>query len=291
MPSRASDSGFHFASDYIKCQQYFYWHYVRKLEAKYKSTSLIFGGAIHAGLEAYYRGAMEELSPETRVANMLASFSAAMQEEEAEYAEHEWYDADLARGLKMLTKYEEFYRGKDNFKVLAVEEPVRMTLATGDEFTGTIDLKIRKEGQVFIVDHKTTKWGMTQSLQSLSVSDQATGYTLIHNVLHPEEPAVGLIYNVLRNNQSVFEFSRALVVKSRKDQERFQGDITSILDEIATKMANPEARWVRNTQNCYAFNRPCPFLELCQGANFEGLIGSRYKVQEATNSESEDHAE
>jgi len=278
--NKVSDSGFHFMQDYIKCQQYFYWRYVKQLQPVHKPSPLIYGGAIHAGLEAWYKGMQENEHIELRLKHMLESFKATMQEDEAEYAEHEWYEKDHDRGLLVLQAYAEHYP-KEPFKVLAVEEPVDIELPTGDHFTGTMDLIVEQEGRVLIYDHKTTGWSMELAVRSLSTSDQATGYTMIHNYLHPDRQAVGLVFNMLRNVKSVIEFSRSLVVKSRADQERFNGDVTYTLSEIARKLSNPEERWVRNTGNCFAYNRACPFLELCQGANFEGLIGVKYKVGKA----------
>jgi hypothetical protein len=289
MASRASDSGFHFYMDYVKCQQYFYWRYVKLLEPKLKATALIFGTAIHAGLEAWYKGQMNGDTADDRLDATHKAFSAAMQEGEDQYLEHEWYENDYSRGHTMLDKYIANY-GKDNFKVISVEEPVQMALPTGDVFTGTIDLKVVQDGRVLIYDHKTTGWAMDLCIRSLAVSDQSTGYTLIHNVLHPEDPAVGLVYNVLRNNKSVYEFSRSLVVKSRVDQQRFMGDVTCILNEIASKMSNPESRWIRNTGNCYSYNRPCQYLELCQGANFESLMGVKYKLAESNKAKEDGDA-
>jgi hypothetical protein len=277
-----SGSGFHFYSDYQKCQQYFYWRYVKNLDTKFKAPPLIFGTAVHAALESWYIDQMNGGKDlELRKANALQTFIKSMEAEEGEYAEHDYYIIDRDRGFKLVSNYFDQYPDDERlWKILAVEESVQMVLPTGDIFTGTVDLKVQIDGRIYIVDHKTTGWGMSQCMRSLEASDQSTGYTMIHNVMHPDQEAVGLIYNVLRSVKSVTEYSRTMVVKPKSEQKRFAREIADGFGEIVQKMGDPNACFRRNTQNCFAYNRACPYLELCQGAPLEALMGYKFKISE-----------
>ena len=182
----------------------------------------------------------------------------------------------------MLEYYFQQYPTED-FEVIDVELPLEYKFPSGDVFTGRIDLKIRKGGKYYIVDHKTTGWSMASLARSLGVSDQANGYILINNAAFPDQPIEGVVFNILRNVKSVYNYGRFLVIKSKKDVTRFMLDTEYMLSEIAQKLQDEKARWVRNTYNCFSFGRECPFLKLCQGANYEGLIGITYKIKEAKN--------
>jgi len=237
-------------------------------------------------LETYYKGMKENFRSanterEELIGNSYEAFQKGMKEEKEEYTRPEYYELDYARGLKLLQGYFEKY-SVENFEVVDVEFPLEYTFPSGDKFTGTIDLKVKQNGKYYIVDHKTTGWSMSSLGRSLGVSDQATGYIFMNNIAYPKTPVAGVIFNILRNVKSVYEYGRLLVVKPPRDLEVFKYDAADILQEISEKISNLDTRWIKNTYACFSFGRPCPYLDLCQGANYEGLIGIKYK-QEVSN--------
>ena len=50
--------------------------------------------------------------------------------------------------------------------------------------------------------------------------------------------------------------------------------------DIERRLFDPEARWPKNTESCFLYNRPCPFLDICKGQNYEALIGVQYEQKE-----------
>jgi hypothetical protein len=50
-------------STYQRCSLRYYFAYVAGLEPEFKSSSLVFGGAIHAAIEQHYRRVFEGVSP------------------------------------------------------------------------------------------------------------------------------------------------------------------------------------------------------------------------------------
>lgn len=291
MSSSASESGFHFLMDYLKCRQYFYWRYVKKLTPIKKAGPLIFGTAIHAGLENYYKELKENPSPtvlhrQGMIERAISTFEKNMKRDKDEYQREEYFNLDYVRGQNLLERYFLKYP-IEPFTVEDIEFPLQYTFPSGDVFTGRIDLKIKQNGKYYIVDHKTTGWSMSSLGRSLGVSDQATGYILMDRIIHPDKPANGMIFNVLRNVKGVYDYGRLLVVKAPRDLERFKEDIGDLLQEISEKLTNPNTHWIKNTYACFSFGRPCPYLELCQGANYEGLIGVKYKIEEAQSGDTE----
>jgi hypothetical protein len=277
----ASESGFHFIQDYLRCPQFFAWRYPGKLMPIHKEPSLIRGVAIHEALAAYYTHFLDmDWIPRTNLA--VDTFRSNMEESYDEYFEQERYAADLEWGEQLLSAYGMAY-SKENAEykcAFAVEQDVSFTFPdTGDQFTGRIDLGLSSyQGMDYIIDHKTTSWNIGNLIRSLSVSGQATGYIFMWNTAHPEQPVRGIIYNILRLfGKSAPEFKRSLVIKAPDDLEKFKLDIRYTLNEIAEKVASPTTRWVQNTEACFMYNRPCPYLELCLGADYQGLMGSRFK--------------
>jgi hypothetical protein len=277
MPGQASESGFHFLADYLRCQQYFYWKYPRALEPATKAPALIFGNNIHSALAAWYEAIKEGKDFDTKLASAQLAFRNGMEADRDQYMDTEKYDDDLIRGQILLQAYAVEYP-MEPWEILEVEVPVEYTFPeTGDKFTGRMDLVARANSRTYIVDHKTTGWSMSSLSRALGVSDQGTGYIWLWNVVHQNEPVDGIIFNILRSYKSSNEFRQALVMKTDEDIGRFKKESGFVLNEIAEKVSNPDAIWPRNTGACFLFNRPCQYLDLCFGSSYaEGLIGTAF---------------
>jgi hypothetical protein len=271
MKTRASESGFHFLQDYLRCQKYWMWRYVRKLVPKYPATSLTYGKAIHETLAKFFQD---------KTINLETTFTECLTSYKDEFADITHFDEKLADGIAVLTRF------KDSF-IFASWEPVEIeqsySTVIGDvRFTGRMDLVIRDyNGLIYIVDHKTTKWSIPPLCQTLSVSDQATGYLMLWNANHPHhQQAYGVIYNILRKYKSVIECKTHPVLKTSEDETRFKKEAGYVLREIMHKLSDPDACFPMNTGSCYLYNQPCPYLDLCKGTAYEGLIGLTYKIDE-----------
>jgi hypothetical protein len=271
MPNAASESGFHFISDYQRCNKYFYWRYVKKLVSKYPATALLFGRAIHETLAEWFK---------TMAVDIIPIFKTQMELIKDEFAEEAWYDEKMTDGLAMLESF--LFNVPRTWQPIAIEEPVETLIpVTGGsvKLTGRVDLVVKNDGMVYIVDHKTTGWGLASLCQSLSVSDQATCYLLLWNQSHSLDlQANGVIFNIMRKNKSVVECKQHLVMKTTDDLRRFRGDASYLLSEIMRKTTTPDQCFPMNTGSCFNFNKPCPYLDLCKGIPYEALIGSQYII-------------
>lgn len=279
MQSTASESGIHFLQDFRRCQAYFYWKYVRDLEPKTKAPALIFGTAMHLALAAWYEALRKGESFDTRCSAALLVFREAMESERDQYFDEEKYDDDLIRGQILLQAYAVEYPN-ELWEVLAIEEPVEFVFPNGDKFTGRVDLVVRNNDRVYIVDHKTTGWSIVSLSRYLTVSSQATGYIWLWNTAKPY-PVHGIIFNILRQYKQTNEFRQILVMKSDEDIERFKRESAKTLNSIAEAVSDPKYIWEHNDNSCFLYNRACPLLDLCFGSAYaEGLIGTQFKVRE-----------
>jgi hypothetical protein len=267
----ASASGFHFLSDYKKCQRYFQLRYMERLVRKFQSTKLIYGKNIHLALEEWYRMLKAGHTLAERKAEMLKVFSNSMQDSRPAYVEEEYFNADCIAGVQTLEAYADRWTA-EGWNVLAIEQELETKLPGGATLTGRVDLVIEDfYRSVYVVDHKTTGWSIDMLTRTLQISDQTSAYIVLWNANNPKKKAHGAIYNILRKNKSVIDFARPPILKCDEDIEDFVADAQDTFDEIAWRIAE-NRRWNCNKSSCMAFNRPCDYYEICTMPNSKRLL-------------------
>jgi len=286
----ASDAGYHFFSDYRKCQKFWYWRYVRKLLPLKQSAAPEAGKIFHEVLAVYYstiqKGvARPEVAAEEKLANLIPSHDIE------ETPTRELY----LRLLNAFRMYHSAYMYDPYWEVLAVEETYDHVFKVRQDygkyhrtvpvyFTGRIDLVVRWNGAIYIVDHKTTSWIMGKVAESLMMSDQATGYVALWNAKHPMQPASETIYNIIKvdkgHGDAQKELVRPLVTRTQNDIDSFLLDIAETSREVQQKLTKKTARFVQDRNACYLYNSNCAYSDLCMGASPEGLIGISYKIDD-----------
>lgn len=189
------------------------WYLESQLRLHPKSQipwPLIFGEAVHTGLEAYYRSSRNET-------DMLDAFKAAWEAEGEDLkltyggfydlgVGEEWNE-HLEKGVAMLTNYNLFDKSHPFFDEIAevnIESRAFVDiLSTSRErlpglplLSGRIDLVGYRDGDnaPWIMDHKTA--ASAPSVRALDIDDQLTGYCYIYWRLTGIVPR-GAIYNVL----------------------------------------------------------------------------------------------
>lgn len=273
----ASDSGFHFIQDYQRCPRYWYNRYVLQLDEIRKSPALIFGESGHEALEYYYTMVRDGVPYHERCQPTKQRFMDSLAARKGQYEYHDRYADDLNRAELIIDAYC-LQHSMEMFTPLAIEESLELKLPNDQIFTGRIDLVVRsQEGTVYIVDHKFTGWSLSSFAKTTESSDQATAYLMLWNELHPELQATGVIFNIIREYKGAVNFLRPIVVKTRNDIEEFKLDLMDTQDTIQHKVQTPDARWPKNTASCFLYNRPCAYINLCKGENYEYLIGTKYK--------------
>ena len=150
-------------STYQRCPLKYYFSYVAGLAPEFVSSSLIFGGAIHAAIEQHYRRAFEGASPPT-IDELVATYQQAWRAEArapVRFGKNESEEslADLAR--RLLTVFQASPVSKSATTILGIEEVLRDSIIPGcPDLLGRIDLIQLDEQHLTIVDFKTSrsKW-------------------------------------------------------------------------------------------------------------------------------------
>jgi hypothetical protein len=96
----------------------------------------------------------------------------------------------------MLRGYVDYATRQDDFEIVAVEDPIRIKIpGTRIYLIGTLDLLVRRQGQLWVIDHKSV--AAFADSEYLDFDDQMTAYLWLVWQKYKEFPA-GAIYNQLR---------------------------------------------------------------------------------------------
>lgn len=250
------------------------------LEPLASAPALMFGHAMHTAMEHWYNALAEGRPTYERVKLALKAFEEEMNIVQDQYDYHETFLTDLQRGQNILRAYGLQYPN-ERWKVLGTEIPMEVEFSTGDVLTGRADLIVEsQENRRYLIDHKFTGWSMLNVKKSLQNSNQATAYKLLWDTMNPDKPIHAAIFNICRAYKNSTEFHQLAVMRTYKDVEEFKLDTEYTMKEMAERIADENARWPKNTDRCMDFNRPCPYLPICQGTNYESLLGLHYKIKE-----------
>lgn len=219
-------------SQYKSCRRawrYAYKDLIRSISER--RGALWFGTGIHAGLEAYYAKQSDPVEAfNTYVKNdILPDEWDSMFEDEQDRI-----NEMIELGQTMLQGYVPFAQKNDDWEIVAVEQPLEIRVPrTYTTLTGRIDLLVRHNKKLWVVDHKS--YTNFVSAQDLELDDQMTAYLWLVWQKYDEIPG-GAIYNQLRKKIP----AEPLVLKSGKLSKDKSIDTTFEKYHAAIKANNLE---------------------------------------------------
>lgn len=209
--------------------------------------------------------------------------------------EHMTKDHALARAMALWSWHFSPFpptTSTDKWAVVAVELSVETP-----QIAGRLDMILRNKdtGRLWIVDHKTTSQSPAHVSGAFKFAIQPFLYRKLAAAHFSEDPA-GIIHNVIRKPRILLKSSQTLTDYAREVIEWYEGDgkwkknaelheldppfVRSIihftdtpatesqlqLEEVsAASRANLDPdRFPRYAHSCFAWNRPCPYLPICQ---------------------------
>ena len=179
-------------SAWKSCRLYHSFSYTRALApAKPSVGALWFGTGIHVALATYYKYGTPPVD------NWNRWF-----EREKQIALVDIYDSERDRiegfndlGREMMASYLPYAQANDGWEVVDVEKPITFEIFPGVEFKGSLDLLVRKNGKLWIVDHKTCSSFIDP--EQLVFDPQMAYYLWLVWKVYNEVPG-GAIYSMLR---------------------------------------------------------------------------------------------
>lgn len=248
-----------FANKYIEC--------LRKIKYDFRNIDLEFGKTIHKCLEEYYKG--------KSWAEIILSI-AEFQDLETEKVK------TRANLLRLMEQYIPYYSGQDKaWQVLGTE--INDTFKIQDmEYTVKIDLIIKENENVYVVDHKTTKTNRKSTyFQQFEPNTQVTGYTAYCQSKYgqcsgfiPNVMFVGFRERKYKGEEAGFhcEFERAIINRYPQQIEDFKVNVMDVVKQIED--CRIKNYWAKTEGNCMY----CEFKELCISCNDEQILNTLYQV-------------
>ncbi len=222
------------ATQYLACQQAYYYAYVRRLTRRDRSTAPELGTFLHLYLENYYRNLMQDCEegrfPNPQEAHERAIISMQVRSKELQG----YYQAALAAGAEDLARelaeipskaqrianryfVTRGYSDAQQYKVLIVEERLRVKLTPTILSTSVIDLVMQdvSTGEVYLCEHKST-----QNVPDSERRIRDLQTLLYAKVLEATKKVKvdGILWNYLRTKEpTVPELLKAGGLTTRKD--------------------------------------------------------------------------
>ena len=245
------------------CKRKYYYTYEEEIMGKGASLSAHRGNAIHAGLAAHYGGQNH--------GQIFKIFHDYMEKFPGEKDEEWETEGTLWAGV--LARYRDSHQ-EEPFEILGIEETVERQIRGQHSLEGILDLRVRmkRDGEIWVVDHKTASRTGAGWWPQWFVSKQLTQYQwlvpeargVILNVLKPTKTECFEREGFTRTQEQIEDFLiqtqwECEEMESAHGEKRWVGDNREKLQEVKARLF-PQA-----TQHCHSWGRTCVFLPLCQG--------------------------
>lgn len=282
------------------------------LSVGWAEAPLELGKAVHTGLEHYLlSGATDGAYDITKAAREA---ELAFARDRQKWRSSEAYDETLIQLRKLLWGYDDFYgptgTNKDfpEYRIHCdaegpvVEREFTIDLGPGfHPFTCRVDALVWHRNWLWVYEHKTTAASRASALQSeMRTNIQGSGECFVLKKLFPDLPIQGIMLNVLVKDRgaksklpaffrdpiartegqlAVFEHSLKLRLTAMQRAEEVY--IRALEDCGDPWEAGSRAYIQSGTANgqCMAYNRACPYLELCAGAGSEQMFAAGFDAR------------
>lgn len=267
-------------SSFQTCRKKYYFEHIRHLRPKLKGAALEFGGAIHEGLDAYYK----QGGGEAGLKAGLEAFQGGWKDREGDEIR------TVENGIKMLTWYSVKYK-HEPFKTVGKPESGFVFFIGDILYGGRIDLPVEWDGNLWIMEHKTTTRLSGGYFDQYELDKQVTGYIIAAENYFKDRKVMGCIVNVMepwkelirptaKSKQPEDHFLRKPITRSTMVKERFKLNVQRIVRDIHWCTENDEFMEAEKKEVCHYYNRPCPYLQLCQYGEDERVIEREYVKEE-----------
>jgi hypothetical protein len=257
----ASPLGFHYLNEYLRCPRKWYIHHILGLEDAKPKPALLFGKVWHQSIEMLLSG--KSLSEAFSTANGLMWQDRPLYPSEDEFKKR----LDWLKGLEMWE--EATQRELKDWTIENVEDEFDVELAEGFHYTGRSDgWATSPDGKVYLLEHKTTTYGVDRMLTVVDYEDQVTGYILGMKLREPERPIDGVLLDVAAFKTHDIDISYNVVTRCQEDLVNYHLSLVGLFKELdrkrqlLTQGGNPFELFPRNGSWCGMFG--CPYATICR---------------------------
>lgn len=242
---------------YLTCSLKYYFHYVKQQPPERISINLIFGRAIHSGIETAYRSLKNsgQVEPVSTVIQVFEEYLNLDLDAAAVPIVYKKASPDrsgaLALGKAMLEVFHEsIVRTVQTAQIVEVELPLSARLYTDEgqptefKLVGILDLLLMDDaGEIIIVDNKTAAQPMSQS--AADDDHQMTAYSHLlaaNKFIFPTAP-VKCRFDVLRKLKSP-KLEQVETFRTAQHRKRFARIANAVLAGIDAQIYMPQPSWM-----------------------------------------------
>lgn len=243
----------HYLDDYEACPLYFNRIVNLKRGEPSKPAKLAKGSGIHLVLKYYYLGVKAAVPFDDNVSEAIKKFETEAMSINGLVVE------DIDKIISTFSEYTAWYRDRDKFDILSVEEPLSSVLYEDDNlvilYEGTQDLNVlTSEGIVMPYDHKSEASRYTPS----GLSNQFIGYCYLTKGNRMMRNAIGF-----QTSKGPGEkFYRTMFSYSNEKIEWWKQETIKKAFRIMESYKKNE--WTPNLSACDMLHRGgCPFRPVC----------------------------
>lgn len=246
-------------STYQACPLRYYFRYIQALPEAFVSSSLVFGSAIHAGLEHFYRELMQG-NRTPALESLNDAYQAAWQsfgDRPIRYGNDETRSSLDNLANRILTTFHSSELPAAPGRVLGIEEEFRGELIPGcPEILARVDLLVETPDALVVTDFKTSR-----SRWSAGHVEEAAGQLLLyHDLVRPlsDGRPIRLEFVVVTKTK-VPDLTRHPVTFDRRQIERTKRIFKRVWTAIQSGLFYPSP----SAMNCGG----CPFRAPCREWN------------------------
>lgn len=304
-------------SEFRRCPRFYFFRHVMHWKMNSASElALIFGGAWHAAMDEMWANVAANVPAQDNINHAYDAFVHHWTDNGMDHPS----EIDLERSKELAPRtpmvakemlhayYDARVRAIREVEIVEIERPFAVPLSPNDPtlfYVGRIDKVVRpSKGRIRGIEHKTTtavalSYGARTKgehkirgsfLDSFSPNSQVDGYSYAMHLLYPKDRAdIWVDAALVHAKGEDFQF---VPVERRMDQlDAWLYETHRWIEGIELEAKRLQecsegdhfmAAYPKNTNACFDFNRPCPFLDLCKARanplSYEG-VPSGYKEE------------
>jgi hypothetical protein len=248
--------------------------YIHNLEPITKPIAMQLGTIMHEAFDKYYGG-----MPEQDIEDFIVeSFDPLL----AEADPYRQEDLTVAKFTAMAAWNYFPKEWRDEFQEIQSEVKFKVPLTNDIDFCGIIDGLVKKDGQWFIRELKTTGLSFPQFERNANLSPQVTGYVYAMRKMGID--VKGIMYDFIKKpllrkgvNDTVdtysarivkdyasrppYYFKRHFTYRTDQDIKLYEKDMMELAEDVNDKLKTK--KFYRNPNNCLNYNTECPYKKVC----------------------------
>jgi len=270
------------ASTYRGCPKKYYWSYIQGLKPKKKAISLTVGGIVHEGFDKFYHGTSDNdvlLHIQKRFDDDIAK-ATVDEQEDLRVGKY------IAEGMWMYYPWKNVKEWDQHFPEKEFDIP--FPGLRGVRLVGRVDGLVKKNGNWWVREFKTTGLTPRQFEGRCKTSAQVTGY--VYAMRELGYAVQGVLFDAIkkpllrkRKTDTVDDYGKRIIEDykadaslpekdrkcySRPTSYRKDSDLRLFHDDMAEMVRDIRRRrrsnvWWRNQDYCWSFNSECPYEKIC----------------------------